>query len=210
MNGASPIYCNAGPLMALGKLNRLELLADLYPRVQIPEVVYNEVVVDGLARGEADAAVVRSFWRQQQWPVISVQEAVLRAYQPHVTLGGGECAVLALTLTTPGALALLDDALARREARRMQVQLRHAGNTTARTTGWHFEPPATDSPAPRYRLATGHLDQCCVVPEGDCKFAAVISCARQIVRSCTSVSKLGRVPAGLPGGYGGAGAEGGV
>ncbi len=37
-------------------------------------------------------------------------------------MGGGERAVLALTLTTPGALALLDDALARREAQRMQVQ----------------------------------------------------------------------------------------
>lgn len=122
MNAVPPIYCNAGPLMALGKLNRLEFLADLYPRVQIPEVVYNEVVVDGLARGEADAAIVRSFWRQQQWPVIRVQEAVLKAYQPHVTLGGGERAVLALTLATPGALALLDDALARREARRVQVQ----------------------------------------------------------------------------------------
>jgi len=59
MNAAPPIFCNAGPLMALGKLNRLDLLADLYASVQIPEVVYTEVVVDGLARGEADAASVR-------------------------------------------------------------------------------------------------------------------------------------------------------
>lgn len=122
MNAAPPIFCNAGPLMALGKLNRLDLLADLYASVQIPEVVYTEVVVDGLARGEADAASVRAFWRQQQWPIVSVQEAVLKAYQPLATLGGGERAVLALALATPGALALLDDALARREARRIQVQ----------------------------------------------------------------------------------------
>jgi len=121
MSAAPPIYCNAGPLMALGKLNRLELLADLYPSVQIPEVVYNEVVVDGLARGEADAAVVRTFWRQQQWPIVSVQDAVLTAYQPQIVLGNGERAVLALAQAAPGALALLDDALARREARRIQV-----------------------------------------------------------------------------------------
>ena len=108
--------------MALGKLNRLDLLTGLYPIVQIPEVVYNEVVVDGLARGEADAAIVRNFWRQQQWPVVSVQDAVLNAYQPLIALGGGERAVLALAQVTPGALALLDDALARREARRIQVQ----------------------------------------------------------------------------------------
>jgi predicted nucleic acid-binding protein len=30
------VVCNAGPLIALGKLNRLELLAELYGRVQIP------------------------------------------------------------------------------------------------------------------------------------------------------------------------------
>jgi predicted nucleic acid-binding protein len=121
MNAAPPIFCNAGPLMALGKLNRLDLLTGLYPIVQIPEVVYNEVVVDGLARGEADAAIVRNFWRQQQWPVVSVHDAVLTAYQPLIALGGGERAVLALAQATPGALALLDDALARREARRIQV-----------------------------------------------------------------------------------------
>jgi hypothetical protein len=28
------VLCNAGPLMALGKLNRLDLLADLYGHVQ--------------------------------------------------------------------------------------------------------------------------------------------------------------------------------
>ena len=108
--------------MALGKLNRLDLLTGLYAIVQIPEVVYNEVVVDGLARGEADAAIVPNFWRQQQWPVVSVHDAVLKAYQPLIALGGGERAVLALAQVTPGALALLDDALARREARRIQVQ----------------------------------------------------------------------------------------
>ena len=45
------VLCNAGPLMALGKLNRLDLLAGLYGEVQIPRAVYNEVVTQGLARG---------------------------------------------------------------------------------------------------------------------------------------------------------------
>ena len=122
MSPAQPIFCNAGPLMALGKLNRPDLLADLYPVVQIPDIVYTEVVINGLERGEPDAAVVRTFWRQQQWPVVSVPDAVLKAYQPLVALGIGEQAVLALAQATPGSLALLDDALARREARRLQVQ----------------------------------------------------------------------------------------
>jgi hypothetical protein len=32
------VLCNAGPLMALGKLNRLDFLARLYGEVQIPRL----------------------------------------------------------------------------------------------------------------------------------------------------------------------------
>ncbi len=45
------VLANAGPLIALGKLNRLDLLADLYHDIQITPVVYDEVVTQGLARG---------------------------------------------------------------------------------------------------------------------------------------------------------------
>ena len=51
--------CDAGPLMTLGKLNRLDLLVDLYRQVHIPRAVYDEVVTQGLARGAADAFVGR-------------------------------------------------------------------------------------------------------------------------------------------------------
>jgi predicted nucleic acid-binding protein len=44
------VLCNAGPLMALGKLNRLHVLADLFDQVQIPRAVYEEVVTQGLVR----------------------------------------------------------------------------------------------------------------------------------------------------------------
>ena len=55
MNQALVIICNAGPAIALGKLNRLGLLAELYPEVLLPEPVYHEVVVQGALRGEPDA-----------------------------------------------------------------------------------------------------------------------------------------------------------
>jgi predicted nucleic acid-binding protein len=38
------VLSNAGPLMALGKLNRLDLLTELYEQVQIPRAVYTETV----------------------------------------------------------------------------------------------------------------------------------------------------------------------
>jgi len=37
--------------MALGKLNRLHLLLDLYETVHIPRAVYREVIVAGTALG---------------------------------------------------------------------------------------------------------------------------------------------------------------
>lgn len=32
----SVVLCNSGPLMALGKLNRLDLLSELYDKIQVP------------------------------------------------------------------------------------------------------------------------------------------------------------------------------
>jgi predicted nucleic acid-binding protein len=54
----APVLCNASPLLALGKLNRLDLLAGLFDRVEIPRAVYDEVVTQGLARGAPDALTV--------------------------------------------------------------------------------------------------------------------------------------------------------
>ena len=41
------VLCDAGPLMTLGKLNRLDILASLFGEVQIPRAVYDEVVTQG-------------------------------------------------------------------------------------------------------------------------------------------------------------------
>jgi len=78
----SVVLCNAGPLMALGKLNRLDLLAGLFGQVQITRAVYDEVVTQGLVRGAPDALTVRLFWQRQQWPIVDVPEALLSAYVP--------------------------------------------------------------------------------------------------------------------------------
>ncbi len=118
------VLCNSGPLIALGKLNRLHLLADLYGEVQIPRAVYDEVVTQGLARGAPDALTVRLFWQRQGWPIVNVPEAVLSSYTPPVILDPGETEVLALAQTLKGPLVLLDDEVARAEARRLKLRVR--------------------------------------------------------------------------------------
>ena len=49
MSSRSDVLCDAGPLITLGKLNRLEVLAELNGEVRIPRPVYDEVVTSGLA-----------------------------------------------------------------------------------------------------------------------------------------------------------------
>jgi len=118
------VVTNAGPLIALGKLNRLDLLTDLFRKVQVPRAVYEEVVVQGLTRGASDARNVQLFWQQQQWPIVDVPETILAAYSPPVILDPGETEALALAQALPDASVLLDDEVARAEARRLNLRVR--------------------------------------------------------------------------------------
>lgn len=100
------------------------MLVDLYKEVQIPQTVYREVVIEGMARGAADALVVRLFWKRQGWPIVDVPVTLLSAYTPSVVLDPGEMAVLRLAQTLHDPLVLLDDEAARSEARRLGLRLR--------------------------------------------------------------------------------------
>ncbi len=124
MTASRRTISNAGPLMALAKLNRLDLLAKVYDRVEIPRAVYREVVTQGLAHGAPDARVVQLFWEQLEWPIVDVPQHLLSDFQPSVVLDAGETEVLALANDDPGAMVLIDDDLARQEARRIAVQVK--------------------------------------------------------------------------------------
>ena len=99
MSSKFVVLCDAGPLITLGKLNRLEVLAELYGEVRIPSPVYDEVVTSGLAKGASDVMTVRLFIQRRKWPVVNVSQATLASYTPSVILDAGERAVLALART---------------------------------------------------------------------------------------------------------------
>jgi uncharacterized protein len=120
------VLVDAGPLIALGKLNRLSLLAQLYEVVHVPWAVYREVVIEGSLRGAPDSFNVRMFLKHYDFPILDVSEQVLRGYTPVPTLGSGEKHLLSLARSLSGAevLVLLDDELARAEARRLGFQVK--------------------------------------------------------------------------------------
>jgi predicted nucleic acid-binding protein len=95
----------------------------LFGEIQIPRAVYDEVVIQGLVRGAPDALAVRLFWQRQQWPIVDVPEALLSAYVPPVVLDPGETELLALAQSLADPLLLLDDEVARAEARRLKLRL---------------------------------------------------------------------------------------
>jgi predicted nucleic acid-binding protein len=108
----------------LGKLNRLDLLADLYTEVWIPRAVYDEVVTRGQARGASDALTIRLFLQYQAWPVVDISEEDRSTYKPPVLLHPGEMEVLTLAQRLRDPLILLDDEVARMEARRLRLRVR--------------------------------------------------------------------------------------
>ena len=115
------VLSNAGPLIALSKLNRLSLLSELYGTVLVPRTVQGEVIK---AQGRPDAVTARLFLQHYRWPVLEASPDVIQGYQPPVVLDAGERELLALARTLLDPLLLLDDEVARSEARRLGFRLK--------------------------------------------------------------------------------------
>lgn len=72
------VAANAGPLMALAKINLLHLLKQLYGRVHFPAAVYEGTVVEGTRQGFEDAHTLRLFLNQEGWELTSCDCILLR------------------------------------------------------------------------------------------------------------------------------------
>ena len=114
------VVTNAGPLMALAKLNLLHLLHLLYGQVRVPIGVYAEAVQEGVRRGFADAYTLQLFMQQQAWKPVPVQ---VPADLEKASLDRGEKEAIALALAQ-NCLLLVDEEQARRQARQYGLTVR--------------------------------------------------------------------------------------
>jgi predicted nucleic acid-binding protein len=103
------VVADAGPLMALAKLNVLPLLTRLYGMVLISQTVYDEVVTEGLARGYPDAGVVQRFWEQQRWSLQTVKPEEIPQDLQQTGLDPGEKESVFLAIREKAALLLVDE-----------------------------------------------------------------------------------------------------
>lgn len=100
---------NAGPLIALAKVDALSILSTLFPEVIIPEVVYKETVIDGMARGYQDAFTLQRFLHQVQWEIRSVNSTEFEEDLVNAQLDSGEKAAIYLASQIPDSLLLIDE-----------------------------------------------------------------------------------------------------
>lgn len=108
------VVSDSSPLIALARIGRLNLLAELYGRILIPAEVHHEVTIAG--RGFPGAEEVRrAGWIELAKPDHDADSALVQACEG---LGAGERATILLAKTLPSDLVLLDEWKARRVAHR--------------------------------------------------------------------------------------------
>jgi uncharacterized protein len=105
------VVCNTSPLLFLAKIQRLDLLLQLYTVVRIPVAVLNELSV----KPDQEAEQIQAFVHGSAFELHHVTPSILADIP--VTLGRGEREVIALALETAADLVILDDQQGHRYAR---------------------------------------------------------------------------------------------
>jgi len=103
------VVSNAGPLMALAKLNALDLLANLYGKVYTSQSVYDETVTEGLAIGADDAAELQLAYPRTLLEVVSVDIQQAPTLNLPKLIHPGELDSILLALQLQSDLLLIDD-----------------------------------------------------------------------------------------------------
>ncbi len=116
-----PVVSDAGPLMALAKLNLLHLLKQLYGRVWFPRSVYEEAVLKGIQWGFEDAHTLHLFLTQEGWQPTEVNDLPETLASLHLDRGEQESIALAIALN---ALLLIDEERGREAARQQGLKVR--------------------------------------------------------------------------------------
>ena len=107
------VISDAGPLIALARVDSLFIPRELFSRLRIPEAVWLEC----RKKAGVDSRRIELAANEGWLEVVSVPNS--RSFP--VSLGSGEAEAIQLALETDEALLIMDDRLARREALRRRM-----------------------------------------------------------------------------------------
>jgi len=107
------VIADAGPLIALSRIDQLELLQQLFHKIVITETIRDEILLNDHSLGKQ--AIEDAI--DKQW--INIQKVNLRAWQPiNPGVDAGESSAIFLASQAPeSTLLIMDDQAGRAEAR---------------------------------------------------------------------------------------------
>jgi len=111
------VISDAGPLIALARIDALFILQKLFTHIQIPEAVYHECIAKKGVDSQRIKQAIETGWIQR------ITVAILQPFP--VSLGKGEIEAMQLALENTQSLLIMDDRLARRHA--MTLALNYIG-----------------------------------------------------------------------------------
>jgi len=97
------VVCNTSPLILLAKIQRLDLLEQLYKEIFIPGSVLDEIS----AKPAEEATQIQAFLSRRVFQLHSIAKGILDGLSPE--LGAGEREAIALALDKKADLVILDD-----------------------------------------------------------------------------------------------------
>jgi len=113
------IVSNASPLIGIARIDKLDLLRQLYGELVISEAVWHEVVVKGAGQPGAEAIEAASWIRKAQVANLALVQGL------SLELDAGEAESIALALEVGAEALLMDERLGRETAR--HLGLRYVG-----------------------------------------------------------------------------------
>ncbi len=120
------VIADAGPLIALARIDQLPLLPALFGEVVVTEAVATELLAGVFAETARLKAALSAPWCKQRPKVVALAERSAKLASTHL-IGAGESSAITRAQhynehATP-ALVLLDDSRGRRAAQRLQITM---------------------------------------------------------------------------------------
>ena len=120
------VIADAGPLIALARVDQLNLLSALFGEVVVTDAVAIELLAGVFMETALLKTALSAPWCKQQPKVAALAERSAKLASTHL-IGAGESSAIALAQhyserATP-ALVLLDDSRGRRAAQRLQIAM---------------------------------------------------------------------------------------
>ena len=110
------VVCNTSPLILLAKIQRLDLLIQLYDEIIIPEAVLDEICI----KSTRETDQIRALLEERKFHYRKTSEETLAELSPD--LGHGEREAIALALETKADLVVLDDQQGRNVSQSKNLQ----------------------------------------------------------------------------------------